>query len=98
METGETGETLFFISCFMRELDCEKKRQILEISEKCYFSIHFPILELEERILLQQPATTDLAANLRILGPGHAAIYLGGVTSEAQRRPLARAVASAWIR
>jgi len=49
METGETGETLFFIVLVMRELGCEKKRQILEISEKCYFFIHFPILGLEER-------------------------------------------------
>jgi hypothetical protein len=54
METGETGETLFFIVLVMRELGCEKKRDFLEISEKCYFFIHFPILELEERILLQQ--------------------------------------------
>jgi hypothetical protein len=52
METGETGETLFFISCFMRELGCEKKRQILEISKKCYFFIHFPILELKKMLLL----------------------------------------------
>jgi hypothetical protein len=46
METGETGETLFFIAIGIRGLGCEKKRKILGISEKCYFFIHFPILEL----------------------------------------------------
>jgi len=46
METGETGETLFFIVLVMRELGCGKKRNFLGISEKCYFFIHFPILEL----------------------------------------------------
>jgi len=46
----ETGETLFFIACFMRELGCGKKRDFLEISQKCYFFIHFPILELEEPV------------------------------------------------
>src|SRR6516165_3051520 len=50
----ETGETLFFISCDMRELGCEKKRQILEISQKCYFFIHFPILELVSRSPVHQ--------------------------------------------
>jgi len=42
----ETGETLFFIAIGMRSLACEKNREILEISQKCYFFIHFPILEL----------------------------------------------------
>ena len=46
METGETGETLLFIGRDMRELGCGKKSKILEISKKCYFFIHFPILEL----------------------------------------------------
>jgi len=27
-------------------LACEKKRKILRILQKCYFFIHFPILEL----------------------------------------------------
>jgi len=48
METGETGETLFFIVLVMRELGCGKKRQIFEIFKKCYFFIHFPILELRQ--------------------------------------------------
>jgi len=46
VETGETGETLFFIVILIRDLACEKKRQILKISKKCYLFIHFPILEL----------------------------------------------------
>jgi len=50
METGETGETLFFIACFMRELGCGKKRDFLGNSKKCYFFIHFPILELVSSI------------------------------------------------
>jgi hypothetical protein len=50
METGETGETLFFIACDMSWLDCGKKREILEISKKCYFFIHFPILELLDAV------------------------------------------------
>ena len=52
METGETGETLFFIVRVMRELACEKKREILEISQKCIFFIHFPILELKKADVL----------------------------------------------
>jgi len=46
VETGETGETLFFIVILIRDLACEKKRQIPRISKKCYLFIHFPILEL----------------------------------------------------
>jgi len=42
METGETGETLFFIAIGIRMLACEKKREILQISQKCYFFAHFP--------------------------------------------------------
>jgi len=49
METGETGETLFFITCDMKVLGCEKKRHFFEIFKKCYFFIHFPILELKGR-------------------------------------------------
>jgi hypothetical protein len=50
METGETGETLFFIGRDMRELGCGNKRKILEIFKKCYFFIHFPILELKRML------------------------------------------------
>jgi hypothetical protein len=52
METGETGETLFFIACYMKGLGCEKKREFLGIFKKCYFFIHFPILELKKMLLL----------------------------------------------
>jgi len=47
METGETGETLFFFAIGIRYLGCGKKCEILRISEKCYFFIHFPKMELQ---------------------------------------------------
>ena len=46
METGETGETLFFIAIGIRGLACEKNSEILQIFQKCYFFIHFPKMEL----------------------------------------------------
>jgi len=50
VETGETGETLYFIVRAIRGLGCEKKRKILEFFKKCYFFIRFPILELQRCI------------------------------------------------
>jgi len=51
METGETGETLFFIAIGIRGLGCEKNREILQISKKCYFFIHFPKTGLAGEVL-----------------------------------------------
>jgi len=47
MENGEAGETLFFLAIGIRYLGCGKKCEILRISEKCYFFIHFPKMELQ---------------------------------------------------
>jgi len=40
----------------MRWLGCEKKREISGISQKCYFFIHFPILELASKRSADAPS------------------------------------------
>jgi hypothetical protein len=46
VETGETNETLFYMTFNIRSLGCEKKRTIPQISKNCYFSERFPKMEL----------------------------------------------------
>jgi hypothetical protein len=46
VETGETAETLFYMTFNIRRLGCEKKRTIPQISKNCYFSKRFPKMEL----------------------------------------------------
>jgi len=43
----------------------EKNREILEISQKCIFFIHFPILELKKADLLAQ---LEVGTEVRISG------------------------------
>jgi hypothetical protein len=42
VETGETGETLFYIASGIKLLGCEQKCAISLFSKNCYFSEQFP--------------------------------------------------------
>jgi hypothetical protein len=50
VETGETGETLFYIASGIRLLACEQKRTISLFSKKCYFSEQFIKMEMERTV------------------------------------------------
>ena len=45
--TNGTSGTLFYMTFGIRQLGCGKKRKIPRISKKCYFSTHFPEIELK---------------------------------------------------
>jgi hypothetical protein len=49
VETGETGETVFYKAFYFTQLGCGKKGEILRIFKKCYLLRHFPILEFYGR-------------------------------------------------
>ena len=79
METGETGETVFYIVFIVKWLGCEKDLRICSVSRKCYFCSQFPVLE---------PTVSNKDSYLALLWPlARARPCLTSPTGEKGRSP-----------